>query len=78
MREELRIGGENSPFSNPVSIFPAGSKLFICNKDSKDVWKLDTQNYKTELYYQFDEPIYDYKFIDKYEIITLESGIYLL
>lgn len=78
LREELRIGGNNSPFSNPVSIFPAGSKLFICNKESMDIWKIDTNDYTTELYYQFEEPVYDYKFIDKYEIVSLESGIYVL
>ena len=78
MREELRIGGSSSPFQGPCSIFPAGAKLFVCNSDSRDIWKIDTTNYTTELYYQFEEPIYDYKFIDKYEIVCLESGIYLL
>lgn len=78
LREELRIGGSSSPFSRPRSIFPAGTKLFVCNGETNDIWKIDTQNYSTELYYQFDEPVYDYKFIDKYEIVCLESGIYLL
>lgn len=78
MREELRIGGSNSPFCNPTAIFPAGSKLFVCNSESQDIWKIDITDYSTELYYQFEEPVYDYKFIDKYEIVCLESGIYLL
>ena len=78
MREELRIGGGSSPFVNPVSIFPAGSKLFVCNSGTNDIWKIDTGSYTTELYYQFEEPLLDYKFIDKYEIVCLESGIYLL
>lgn len=78
MREELRIGGSSSPFGSPCSIFPAGAKLFVCNSDSRDIWKIDTTNYTTELYYRFEEPVYDYKFIDKYEIVCLESGIYLL
>lgn len=78
MREELRIGGESSPFSKPCAIFPAGTKLFVCNEGSRDIWKIDTNTYATELYYQFEEPVYDYKFIDKYEIVCLESGIYLL
>ncbi len=78
MREELRIGGASSPFQAPVSVFPAGTKLFVCNEGSRDIWKIDTTDYKTELYFQFEEPVYDYKFIDKYEIVSLESGIYLL
>lgn len=78
MREELRIGGSSSPFATPNSIFPAGSKLFVCNSETNEIWKIDTTNYKTELYYEFEEPLLDYKFIDKYEIVCLESGIYLL
>ncbi len=78
MREELRIGGSSSPFSAPCSIFPAGSKLFVCNEGSRDIWKIDTTDYSTEMYYKFEEKIIDYKFIDKYEIVCLESGIYLL
>jgi hypothetical protein len=78
LRQELRIGGENSPFSKAKGLFPAGSKLFICSQESNAIWKLDTSTYQTELYYQFDEPIYDYKFINRYEIAVLKSGIYLL
>ncbi len=78
LREELRIGGQNSPFVKTEGIFPAGSKLFVCNTGSNSIWKIDANNYITELYYQFDEPIYDYKFIGKYEIVSLESGVYLL
>ncbi len=78
MREELRIGGSSSPFSSPSAIFPAGSKLFVCNEGSHDIWKIDTADYSTELYYEFEEKVLDYKFIDKYEIVCLESGIYLL
>ncbi len=78
MREELRIGGDSSPFGSPCSIFPAGTKLFVCNEKTMDIWKIDITDYKTELYYQFEEPVFDYKFIDKYEIVCLKSGIYLL
>lgn len=78
LREELRIGGDNSPLKGPTGLFPAGSKLFICCTESRSIWKLDCATYQTELYYQFDEPIFDYKFINKYEISVLDSGIYLL
>ncbi len=78
MREELRIGGSSSPFSSPAAIFLAGNKLFVCNEGSKDIWKIDTTDYSTEMYYKFEEKVFDYKFIDKYEIVCLESGIYLL
>ena len=78
LRQELRIGGEHSPFTTPTGLFPAGSKIFICSKGDNCIWKMDCQTYATELYYTFDQPVLDYKFINKYEIAVLESGIYLL
>lgn len=78
LRQELRIGGQSSPFQKTEGIFPAGSKLFVCSSGSNSIWKLDTANYSTELFHQFDEPVYNYLFINNYEIAQLESGIYLL
>ncbi len=77
-RQELRIGGENSPFSGPTGLLPAGSKLFICCPDIKAIWKLDCSTYQTELYLDFNEPVRDYKFINKYEIALLDSGLYTI
>ena len=78
LRQELRIGGEHSPFNKPSGLFPAGSKIFICSLEDNCIWKMDTATYDAELYFPFDEPVKDYKFIQKYEIAVLESGIYLL
>lgn len=78
LRQKLRIGGNNSPFIQATGLFPAGNKLFICSEGSNAIWKLDEATYHTELYFQFDEPVRDYKFINKYEIAVLNSGIYLL
>lgn len=78
LRQELRIGGEHSPFIKPTGLFPAGSKIFICSEGDNCIWKMDCSTYHTELYYDFEEKVKDYKFINKYEIVVLESGIYLL
>lgn len=78
LRQELRIGGENSPFVKPTGLFPAGSKIFICSAQDNCIWKMDCTNYTTEVYYTFEEPVKDYQFISKYEIVVLNSGIYLL
>ncbi|MBR6743335.1 MAG: hypothetical protein IKL94_02455 [Clostridia bacterium] len=78
LREELRIGGENSVFNIPVNLFPAGKKLFVCNSGNNEIWKLDVSDYSTEKYYEFKEPLLDYTFVGKYEIVALETGIYLL
>lgn len=78
LREELRIGGETSVFDSPSNLFPAGKKLFVCNSGNNEIWKLDVSDYSTEKYYEFKEPLIDYTFVGKYEIVALESGIYLL
>lgn len=78
LRQELRIGGEHSPFNKPTSLFPAGSKLFVCSDADNCIWKMDTSTYATELYFSFEEKVKDYQFINKYEIVVLDSGIYLL
>lgn len=78
LRQELRIGGSDSPFNGSEGLFPAGNKLFVCNTGSNSIWKLDTANYATELLNQFDEPVYEYFFINNYEVVRLESGIYVL
>lgn len=78
LREELRVGGEHSVFDVPINLFPAGKKLFVCNSGNNEIWKLDVSDYSTEKYYEFKEPLIDYTFVGKYEIVALESGIYLL
>ena len=78
LRQELRIGGEHSPFTKAGNLFPAGSKLLICCKECNCIWKLDCSTYQTELYFEFEEPVIDYKLINKHEIVVLKSGIYLI
>lgn len=80
LREELRIGGDNSPLVGAKGLFLGGNKLFICCSEGENnsIIKMDTKTYQTETCYEFKEPIKDYKFISKYEIAVLKSGIYLL
>ena len=78
LRQELRIGGGSSPIKNPENIFCGGNKIFVSCGDTKEIWKLDVKNFETEKYFEFEESIRCYKFIDKYEIAVLDSGIYLI
>ena len=78
LRQELRIGGSNSPVKNPENIFCSGNKIFVSCGVTKEIWKLDVKNFSTEKYFEFEEPIHCYKFIDKYEIVSLDSGVYLI
>ncbi len=78
LRQELRIGGVNAPFKKPCGLFPAGTKLFVCSQENKSILKLDCITYQTENYFELDEVINDYKFINKSEIVVTKSGIYML
>ncbi len=80
MREELRIGGKkgDSSFSGPVGIFAEGEYLYVSNKNSCQIWKINTRTYDAEEYAYFDEPVYGYVRRNNREIVLLESGIYEL
>lgn len=78
MREELRIGGkkEESNFSGPMGMFAEGDTLFVANKNSCRIWKINTRTYHAEEYLAFDEPVYGYaKYLNR-ELVHLKSGIY--
>lgn len=75
----MRIGGDDSQtFSHPVSVDEYDGMLYVCNKDSHKIRRVNLSNYNVEDYKEFDEPIYKYIRVDKHEFVILESGVYLL
>ncbi len=78
MREELRIGGKNSPFDRPNNIFIDGRTALVSNIGSNKLLKVDLNSYTVEDYREFTESVYGYAKIQQYEFVLLESGIYLL
>lgn len=78
MREELRIGGRGGEtgFAGPVGLFSEGEDLYVCNRDSCQIWKINTRTYAAEEYASFEEPVYAYARRHNREIVHLESGIY--
>ncbi len=78
MREELRIGGTNSPFDKPRDIFIDGDTAVITNFGSKKLLKVDLNSFTVAEYRQFDEPVYSYVKVKNYEFLLTESGLYLL
>lgn len=78
MREELRIGGKNSPFSEPRDIFIDGENAMICNSGSNKLIQFNLKSYNFFEFESFDEPIYQYIKVDDYRIVLLESGLYLI
>jgi hypothetical protein len=79
MREELRIGSQkDNAFSKPRGLWADGKRLIVCNSAGKCIESVDTSSYVVEKMMQFEEPVYQYLKIGMFEVVALDSGIYLL
>lgn len=78
MREELKIGGKRSPFSEPRDIFAQEKGTIISNAESKKLVKIDLDSYTVEDYREFEETVHSYLSVDRFEFVLLDSGIYLI
>ena len=77
-REELRIGGQVSPFNRPNSIFIENSSAFVASTGDKRIIKIDLKNFENEIYLRTKEPVYSYTKVKDYEFLLLKSGLYML
>lgn len=78
MREELRIGGNKSPFDKPVSLFVAGDCVTVCNLGSQKLVQVNLNTYSVLEYQTFEEPVYQYVQSGDYRFAVLQSGLYLI
>ncbi len=78
MHAELRIGGKNSPFDRPESIFIEGQTAFVCNAGSNSIVKVDLESYSVEELYTFEETVHSYVKSGNFEFVLLESGLYVI
>ena len=78
MREELRIGGNKSPFDKPCDLFLEGDDAFVCNKGSNKLMKVNLNTYEVFECDSFEEPLYQYININDNRFVVLESGLYLI
>ena len=78
MREELRIGGKNSPFNNPVNIFVDGSVATISNAGSNKLVDIDLDSYVLKEREEFTESVYSFVKFKGKRCVLLESGLYLI
>ncbi len=78
MREELRIGGKNSPFNKPTSIFIDDNIATICNAGSKKLINVNLDSYVLEEKEEFTESVYSYASYKSNRYVLLESGLYLI
>ena len=78
MREELRIGGVNSPFDKPRSMFLEGNCVTVSNQESGKLIKVNLDTYAVEELETFEEPLYQYVKSGSNRFAVLESGLYYL
>ena len=78
MKQELRVGGKNSPFNAPCDLFEEEGRVMICNKGSKTLQSIDFTDYSILEYETFEEPLYQYVNYSGYRFVILESGLYVI
>lgn len=78
MREDLRIGGSESPFNRPNSIFVEESTAYVACPADKKVVKVGLEDYAFSTYLRFKEPVYNYLKIKDFEFVHLRSGLYIV
>ncbi|MBO4694037.1 MAG: hypothetical protein J5659_06595 [Clostridia bacterium] len=76
MREELRIGGEKSPFCRPKGLFIEGNTAIVSNVGSKSLTKVNLSTYAVSEYYEFTQSVKSYIKVGVYEFVLLENGIF--
>lgn len=78
MREELRIGGNSSPFDKPKSLFIDGDGVMVSNAGSNKLIQVNLNSYNVFEYEQFTEPVKQYVRVGDNRFAVLESGLYLI
>lgn len=78
MREELRIGGNKSPFANPKSLFIEGNTVTVSNQSSQKLTQVNLDTYSITEGEQFEEPVNQYVKSGNYRFVLLKSGVYML
>lgn len=79
MKSELRIGGGEKPaFFAPEGMWLANNRMTICCAGDKKLYRIDLDSFDMEEHASFDEPVYQYFNIGGYELVRLQSGVYLM
>jgi len=78
MREELRIGGNKSPFDKPYNMFLDGENVIVCNKGSKKLTSVNLESYTVIEEDDFPEEVLQYVKSDIYRFVILKSGLYMI
>lgn len=78
-RVDFRIGGINTmALGRPMSVARYGDKLYVCCKTSQNIKQVRLDNYSMTEYAHFEDGVLRYLRIASYEIVVLNSGVFLL
>ena len=78
MREELRIGGNKSPFDKPSGLFVDGDTVMVSNVGSSKLIEVNLNTYSVFDYEEFSEPVRQYAKVGENRFAVLDSGLYLV
>lgn len=78
MREELRIGGNKSPFDKPSGLFVDGDTVMVSNVGSSKLIEVNLNTYSVFDYKEFSEPVRQYVKVGENRFAVLDSGLYLV
>lgn len=78
MKEELRIGGNKSPFKKPKTLSVNEDCVTVCNLESQNILEVNMKTYKLRELENFEEPVYQYLEVAGNRFVLLQSGLYLL
>ena len=78
MREELRIGGNKSPFDKPSGLFIDGDTVMVSNAGSSKLIEVNLNTYSVFEYEEFSEPVRQYVRVGENRFAVLDSGLYLI
>ncbi|MGN0494471.1 MAG: hypothetical protein ACI4F7_12550 [Acutalibacteraceae bacterium] len=78
MREELRIGGNKSPFNKPSGLFIDGDTVMVSNTGSSKLIEVNLNTYSVFEYEEFSEPVRQYVRVGDNRFAVLDSGLYLI
>lgn len=78
MREELRIGGNKSPFNKPTGLFAVDNCLMVSNTGLKNLVSVNVNTYSVTEFETFEEPIKQFIEVGEFRFALLETGLYLI
>jgi hypothetical protein len=78
MREELRIGGNKSPFNKPSSLFAEEETLIVTNGASSKLTEVNVNTYGVSELETFEEPVKQYIRVGEFRFVVLNSGLYVI